>query len=232
VLLLHFGHAATDATIADVVLEPTDLPLDPGSAVGGPAPRPDGPGGPGGGDGSGTTFGAPGDPSQDGSGSPSGGTTASGTAGGTAGATSVPGNGAPSPEACSPAAYSSELDLCYDRTTGYVWDVSVGDWALPPPVEWCGVDEANPGRYYHFWPLVSACYSPTSGYAWNEQQGEWVFVGRNLVRAVLTDDGPGCSLHAGTRPLGSGSEGRAGWALLLLTALGCCWRRRGSVRAR
>jgi hypothetical protein len=219
VLLFQFGHSSEDVTIDNVILAPTDLPLDPGSTVGGPAPAPIAPapgappasgGGaapaPGGG-----TLGPVGDLGADVSGAP---LSPSGVQPGSS--TTTPGNpSAPSTQNCAPAAYSVELDRCYDPANGNVWDVNQGTWTLPPQVEWCGPDERSPGNLNYWWPLLPACYSPVSGYAWNISLGRWVFVGTNFTQGQGNDsnDAAGCALR------GAGVGDHGGWAKLALLGL-------------
>jgi MYXO-CTERM domain-containing protein len=234
VLLFQFGHSSEDVTIDNVVLEPTDLPLDPGSTVGGPAPAPVTPapgapppsaggGSPPPGDGS---LGAVGDLGGDATGAPvsppgvpvpPGGVTPGMPA-------AMPGNpSAPSAQNCAPAAYSAELGLCYEATTGQVWDTSQGTWTLPPQVEWCGADEQNPGNFNYWWPLLPACYSPISGYAWNNQLQSWVFVGTNFTRGQNAgSDDAGCNVSGAN----AGGNGWAGLALLGLAGAAMARRRR------
>ncbi len=231
VLLFQFGHGSEDVIIDNVVLEPTDLPLDPGSTVGGPAPSPvapvpGAPAGPGGvpaaapGDGS---LGAVGDLGADVTGAPGAPVTPGGVTPGTTSAS--PGNpSAPSVQNCAPAAYSAEINLCYDLATGYVWDTNQGTWTLPPQVEWCGADERSPGNFNYWWPLLPACYSPVSGYAWNDTLRSWVFVGTNFSRGggVGSDDAAGCAVSGA----GAGGNGWAGLALLGLAGAAMTVRRR------
>jgi MYXO-CTERM domain-containing protein len=232
VLLIQFGHSSEDITIDNVVLETTELPLDPGSTVGGPAPAPVAPvpgaPGPGGvpaaapGDGS---LGAAGDLGGDATGAPV--TPGAPAPGGlTPGVGSAsPGNpSAPSAQNCAPAAYSAEINLCYDPTTGYVWDTNQGTWTLPPQVEWCGADERSQGNFNYWWPLLPACYSPVSGYAWNDTSRSWVFVGTNFSRGqgVGSDDAAGCAVSGA----GAAGSGWAGLALLGLAGAAMVRRRR------
>jgi MYXO-CTERM domain-containing protein len=226
VLLFQFGHSSEDVTIDNVILEPTDLPLDPGSTVGGPAPAPLTPPGappasggaapvPGGG-----TLGPVGDLGADVSGAP---VSPGGLAPGAS--TTRPSNpSAPSPQNCAPAAYSVELDLCYDPANGNVWDVSRGTWTLPPQVDWCGPDERSPGSLNYWWPLLPACYSPVSGYAWNIPLGRWVFVGTNFTQGQgnASNDAAGCAVSGA----GGGGNGWTGLALLGLVGAAITVRRR------
>jgi endo-1,4-beta-D-glucanase Y len=233
-LVFEFGDSGEDVTIDNVVLEPTELPLDPGSAVGGPAPTPVNP--------------APGAPPSGGMGAAAPGDGTIGTIGNMGDATgqgippSVPGgvnNGlspatpatapgnpsAPSPENCAPAAYSAPINLCYDPSNGYVWDPSQGTYTLPPQVEGCGPDERNPGQYYYWWPLLPACYDPASGAAYNEQLGRWVFVGTNFQRGQgAGSDDAGCAL--GSTGAGTSGGGSASLALLGLAGIAVAVRRR------
>lgn len=217
-LVFEFGHASDDVIIDNVILEPTTLPLDPGSAVGGPAPDPVAPapgtppsGGGGAVPGDGT-IGTVGDLGDDAVGQ----TPAPGAPGlSPAAPTASPADpSVPSVQNCAPAAYSAELNLCYEAATGRVWDASQGTYTLPPRVEWCGADERNPGASYYWWPLLPACYDPVSGYAFNEQLGQWVFVGTNFTRgqSVSSEAGGGCALS------GAGTAGHA-WASLALAGL-------------
>jgi len=233
-LRFDFGQSAEEVIVDNVILEPTQLPVDPGSAPGGLAPPvgtpapgtpPAGGGAPAAAPGDGT-LGTVGPVGQDpGSASP---LPPSGTPGaaGPASPASPPTNAAsPSAQNCAPAAYSVEINLCYDPATGYVWDATIGDWTLPPPVEWCGVDERNPSTFYYWWPLLPACYDRVSGYAWNQTLGEWVFVGKDFVqgRGLAKDDG-GCTI--GGAGSGSGGKGWPGLALLGLAGIAMARRRR------
>ncbi len=233
-LIFQFGHSAEDVTIDNVVLEPTTLPLDPGSVVGGdapdpvaPAPAPDDPGPSGQAPdsapdpnlgtaddlGDGVNTGAPVNPA------PGPGELPSGTPTGPVGS----GN---SPESCAPAAYSPVLGLCYDPSNGLVWDESQEAYTLPPPFEPCGVDEANPSSYYSYWPLVQACYSPVSGYRWDDRLGTWVFVGLDFTpgqRLGSETDG-GCSVGGA----GTSAPRRGELGLLSLLGVAAALRRRRS----
>lgn len=232
VLLFQFGHSGEDVTIDNVILEPTELPLDPGSTVGGPAPAPvapapgAAPGGAGAPAAGGGTLGAVGNLGDDvGPGaSPLPGASMGGLAPGLVPASPPTNASSPSVQNCAPVAYSSELDLCYDPNTGYVWDLVQGAWALPPQVEACGADERNPGNYYYWWPLVAACYDPASGTAYDEQLGQWVFVGTNFTRGQrgLPSDGSGCALGGA----GASHDGWVGLALLGLAGAMVSVRRR------
>ncbi|HTV22943.1 MAG TPA: glycosyl hydrolase family 8 [Polyangiaceae bacterium] len=228
-----FGQASQDVIIDDVVLAPTDLPIDPGSAVGGAPPAaptaPTSPGANGGGAapaGNDGTLGGVAPPGQD----LGGGSTpppVSSVGGSPASNAAPPGNAAaPSAQNCAPAAYSAELNLCFDPNTGLVWDASQNAYTLPPTVDWCGADEQNPGRFYYWWPLLPACYDAASGYAYNSQLGQWVFVGTDFVRGQrgTGSDDSGCSIGgAGT---GAGGEGWTHWALLGLAGAAVAMRRR------
>jgi endo-1,4-beta-D-glucanase Y len=231
-----FGHSNQDVIIDDVVLAPTDLPIDPGSAVGGPAPAaPNAPTPPGGANGSGGaappndgTLGGVTPPGQD----VGGGDTRPplGTGGGPVSNAPPPTNGgAPSAQNCAPAAYSPELNLCFDPSTGFVWDSFQNTYTLPPTVEWCGADENNPGRFHYWWPLLPACYDAVSGYAFDLQRGEWVFVGTNFVLGQRSPGGEdsGCSISGAVRAgTGAGRDGWARFALLGLAGAAVALRRR------
>ena len=228
-----FGQASQDVIIDDVVLAPTDLPIDPGSAVGvAPPAAPPAPGAPSGGgaapapnDG---TLGGVTPVGQDlGGGST---TPPLGTAGGVGPSTSSapPSNGgAPSVENCAPAGYDVEINLCFDTSTGLVWDPSQNRYTLPPTHAECGADENNPGQFYYWWPLLPACYDPVSGYAFNPQLAEWVFVGTNFVRGQRADGGEdgGCSI-SGAVGTGAGGDGWSHFALLGLAGAAVASRRR------
>jgi len=216
-LFLEFGHSSEDVIVDNVVLEPTELPVDPGGAVGGPAPAPATPGAPGGG----TPAAAPGDGTV-GTVAPVG--DAPGSAGVPAGQpggltpgqapSAQPGNpSAPSAQNCAPAGYSVELNLCYDLSNGNVWDPSQGTYTRPPQHPGCGADERNPGQYYYWWPLLPACYDPASGTAFDPARGEWVFVGTNFTMGQRgTPEDSGCTVS----PAGAG---RSSWSPLALLGL-------------
>jgi endo-1,4-beta-D-glucanase Y len=227
VLLVQFGHSGEDVTIDNVILEPTTLELDPGSTVGGPAPAPlpAVPGAPAPGGGAGgvsapgdAPLGTVGDLGTDATGAPvSTGVPVSSGGVVPGSSTQPPGNpSAPDVQNCAPAAYSVELDLCYDPVNGNVWDVSQSTFTRPPQVEACGPDERNPGRFYYWWPLLPACYDPTTGYAFSEQSGRWEFVGTDFVRGQegLSDEA-GCALTGA----GAGTGSNPSWANLLLLGL-------------
>jgi hypothetical protein len=216
-LVFEFGHSSEDVIVDNVILETTDLPVDPGSAVGGPAPAPVAPGTPGGGN---NAAAAPGDGTLgtvdaigDAPGTPA---APAGQPGGlTPGLTpSSPNNpSAPSPQNCAPAAYSPELNLCYDPTNGNVWDANLGTYTRPPQVPGCGADEQNPGQFYYWWPLIQACYDPASGTAFDTSIGQWAFVGTNFTvgqRGTKADSG--CSVS-------QASVGGIGWTQLALLGL-------------
>jgi endo-1,4-beta-D-glucanase Y len=197
-LVIQFGHSSEDVVIDNVILEPTDLPLDPGSAVGGlpatPASPMPGAAPPGAGDG---TLGTIDDVGDDlGAGMPT--TPGSATSGLNPGVAAPSNPSLPSAQNCAPAAYSIELELCYDPLTGYVWDTSQNMYVLPPRISGCGEDERNPGSFYYWWPLLPGCYDPVSGYAWSDQAQSWVFVGSNfeLGQRPTTSDDAGCALSA------------------------------------
>ena len=242
-LVFEFGQSSEDVIIDNVILEPTQLPLDPGSTVGGPAPAavPGAPVAPGAppangapapvpGDG---TLGTVGQVGQDAPGAGVGTPAAPSAPSGTPGAApSTPANaGAPSVQNCAPAGYSAELNLCFDPSTGYVWDTTQNTYTLPPPVSWCGVDERNPSSFYYWWPLLPACYDPISGYAFNQQLGQWVFVGTGFVQGQglrsSADDG-GCALGNPGASSQSTSQHWAGLALLGLAGAAMSRRRRRS----
>lgn len=237
-----FGQSSQDVTIDDVVLAATDLPIDPGSAVGGPAPVAPNPS-----TSPGATNGgaaAPNDGTLGGvtpvgrdlggsSAAPPGG--AAGGLGPVSNAAPPTNADAPSVQNCAPAAYSAELNLCYDASTGLVWDGNQNTYTLPPSVEWCGADEQNPGRFYYWWPLLPACYDPTSGHAFDPQTRQWVFVGTSFIRGQRGAGGEdgGCSI--GGVPGGSTGVSGSGWAraalLGLFGAALATRRRRGRRRA-
>ena len=217
-VIFQFGHSSEDVIIDNVILEPTTLPVDPGSAVGGapspvtPVDQPGNPVGPGsgaGGSGDGTIGTVP-NPGTDAPGAPVTpvGTTPPNTPG-TGAPVAAPANpGAPSAQNCLPAAFSAELGLCYDPANGLVYDPSQADWTAPPPAEFCGVNENDPDSFYYWWPLVNACYDPESGTYWNEQLRQWTFVGTNFKqgqRGVSSDSG--CSVSSTAPANGS-------WAML------------------
>jgi endo-1,4-beta-D-glucanase Y len=216
-LLFQFGHSSDDVVIDNVILEPTDLPLDAGSTVGGPAPSPVAPmpipgaPPPGAGATGDGTLGTVGEVGDDLGSSPPG-TPSNETSGLNPGARAPSNPSSPSVQNCAPAAYSPELALCYDPLTGYVWDESQGAYALPPPIPACGEDERNPGSFYYWWPLLPGCYDPVSGYAWSDQANRWVFVGSDFTRGQrpTTSDDAGCALVT------QGAEGHSGWSAVLL----------------
>ncbi len=211
VLIFQFGHSSEDVIIDNVRLEPTQDPIDPGSSS---APPP----GPGAAPGSNGGLGPVQDPGRDATNAPVGSTP------------NLPPGGAaaPSAQSCAPAAFSPQLGLCYDPVTGFVRDPSTGQLTPPPPVEWCGEDEASPGTYKRWWPLLPGCYSPVSGYAFDERSASWVFVGTNFSRdgELGSDGAAGCAVS------GAGTEQRGGarLALLGLVGLAVAWRRRASLR--
>ncbi|MEY2930653.1 MAG: putative b-glycosidase, glycoside hydrolase family 8 protein [Pseudomonadota bacterium] len=213
-LLFQFGQSSEDVTIDNVRLEPTQDPVDPGSTVGGgaaPAPA----GTPSANGGLGTVQ----DPGRDASGAPVG------------NAPSVPTGSlaTPSAQSCAPAGFSSELSLCYDTTTGFVRDPSTGQWTPPPPVQWCGEDEASPGTYNRWWPLLPGCYSPLSGYGFSEREARWVFVGTNYTRGSglsSADDAAGCAVSGAGTGAGTERSSDARLGLVGLVGLAAAWRRR------
>lgn len=204
-LSFQFGHSSEDVIIDNVRLEPTTDPIDPGSAVGG-APAP-----------SGATGANPLGPVQN------PGLDASGAPVSTPGAPTGPA-GPASAQSCAPAAFSAQLGLCYDPVTGFVRDPATGQLTPPPPVQWCGEDEARPGTFNVWWPLLPGCYSPVSGYGFSEQLGRWVYVGTNFTRGepLSSDDTKGCAVS------GAGAErsGDGRLALLGLLGVAALWRRR------
>lgn len=208
-LLFQFGQSSEDVTIDNVRLEPTQDPIDPGSVVGGtPTPAPAG--APNASGGLGTVQ----DPGRDASGAPVG------------NAPVAPSGSATSPSAqsCAPAAFSPQLGLCYDSVTGFVRDPSTGQLSPPPAVQWCGEDEASPGTYNRWWPLLPGCYSPVSGYGFSEQLARWVFVGTNFTRGSQppSDDVASCSVNG----VGTERRNQAGLVLLGLVGLAVVRRRR------
>lgn len=220
-LSIEFGHASDDVIIDNVVLEPTQLPVDPGSAVGGSAPgAPSAGGGAAPGDGTFGTVTPVGQDPSSGALLPPGGLTPAG------GGSAPPANAsAPSVQNCAPAAYSAELNLCYDPANGLVWDASQQTYTLPPQVDWCGVDERNPSAFYYWWPLLPACYDPASGYAWSQPAGAWVFVGTDFQqgRGLSSDADGGCAISG----VGTNTDTLGIWTgLALLGLAGAGLRRR------
>ena len=94
-----------------------------------------------------------------------------------------------------------------------MWDPSQQDWTAPPPADFCGLNENDPGNFYYWWPLVGACYDPESGTYWDERLQQWVFVGTNFVRGQR-----GGSKDSGCTVSGA-STGDGSWAMLAFLGL-------------
>jgi hypothetical protein len=113
--------------------------------------------------------------------------------------------------ACNGLPCSVQLGLCYDPTTGYVWDQGQMRWTQPP---------AGPCTTGVFWPVAGTCYDPESGYFFNPMTGVWEYFGDWYTQGE--DDPPedsGCGIAA-TR------GGSAALTLLAPLALGLAMRRR------
>ena len=119
---------------------------------------------------------------------------------------------------CAPALCSTELNLCYDGATGYVYDASQGRYTQPPRGRaGCAPDQV-------FWPLYKMCYIPETGWIYNPTAG-WQFYGIDYTEGQRPP-GEASSCAVGGAP-GSTSSG-SGWMLmgLLGTAVGLSFRRR------
>jgi endo-1,4-beta-D-glucanase Y len=234
---LQFGDSAAEVILDDVSIVPTTLPPTEVVGVEGPAPADPGtpgtpttPGGtpaanPGSGDLGGTV-----NPGVDAPGAPGTGGVAAPNPDNAVGAPAAP-VGAPSAascsagneQACAPYACSTELNLCYDTNTGYVWDQSqrggMGDWTKPPRgVAGCAADQV-------FWPKFDLCYIPETGWIYNPTQGGWVYYGLDFTEGQRPESDGSCAIDGAP-----GSSRGSSWMLmgLLGAALGLSFRRRGS----
>ena len=121
---------------------------------------------------------------------------------------------------CAPAACSVELGLCYDQTTGYVWDPSQNGWSQPPRGQaGCAVDQV-------FWPLFGFCYIPETGWIYNTNVMEWQFYGLDYTEGKRpAADDSGCSVSGVP-----GGDASSKWLLvgLLGAAMGMAYRRRSA----
>jgi MYXO-CTERM domain-containing protein len=230
------GDSAETLIIDDVVLAPTTDPVSvAGDQAGQPAPGSTdgttpgstGGGAPGGG-GSTTPGGTTGQtiPNQSDRGSTAGGSSVAGSQSGVAAAAAPSSSGGPngngtctSDADCGGFKCSTTISLCYDSTTGYVWDQKAnggqGGWTQPPVTDAC--------KPYVFWPLLNGCYDPTTGYGFDPQTGKPVFIGEQYQANNTGKSSGGCSVS------GAGENTPApAWALfgMLGTALGFAYRRR------
>lgn len=126
---------------------------------------------------------------------------------------------------CAPAACSVELGLCYDQTTGYVWDPSQNGWSQPPRgVAGCALDQV-------FWPKFGLCYIPETGWIYNpvataEAPAGWQFYGLDYTEGKRpAADDSGCSVSGVP-----GGDASSKWLLvgLLGAAMGMAYRRRSA----
>ena len=234
---LQFGDSPAEVVLDNVSIVPTTLPETTNVEVEGAAPvDPGTPATPG-------TPGTPGTPAAN----PGGGNLGTVTPGGVD-ATGTPGSGsvgAPNPDnavgapaaptsapgaascsagnetVCAPYSCSTELNLCYDTTTGYVWDATqppAGAWTKPPRgVAGCAADQV-------FWPKFDLCYIPETGWIYNPAQGGWVFYGIDF-EANKKPKGEASSCAIDGAP---GSSRGSSWMLmgLLGAAFGLSFRRR------
>lgn len=122
---------------------------------------------------------------------------------------------------CAPHACSTELNLCYDTNTGYVWDPSqrggMGDWTKPPRgVAGCAQDQV-------FWPKFDLCYIPETGWIYNPSQGGWVFYGLDFTEGKRPESDGSCAIDGAP-----GTSRGSSWMLmgLLGAAFGLSVRRR------
>jgi hypothetical protein len=232
------ANSGATTIIDDVVFAPTTLPpTEVGDLEGVEPPPATDPGAPPGstpGTGPGTTPAAGGDlgpvsnPGTDNSGSPnqSPGATPGGgeqVAGGPPAPAGAPAsttcNASNMATACAPYACSVPLSLCYDQTTGYVWNPTTNGWTQPPSgVAGCAADQV-------YWPLFNACYVPDTGWIWNASAvpPQWQFYGIDYTANKKPSADSGCTV-SGAGANGSGSS----WMLvgLLGAALGLSYRRR------
>jgi endo-1,4-beta-D-glucanase Y len=124
--------------------------------------------------------------------------------------------------ACAPAACSIELQLCYDPTTGYVWDPSQNTYTQPPRgVQGCAADQV-------YWPKFGYCYIPETGWIYNPtvMPPAWQFYGIDYTEGKKPEaDDSGCSISGV-----AGGEAGSKWLLvgLLGAALGLTYRRRAA----
>jgi endo-1,4-beta-D-glucanase Y len=238
---LQFGDAMDEVVFDDVSITPTTLPpteivgvegggavipdpANPGTGTPNPGGNPTTPAGndgtigtvnPGSDPGSGSNPGAaPGVPNPNDStaGLPPAPTTAPGAASCTA----------QTATACAPAACSIELQLCYDPTTGYVWDPSQNTYTQPPRgVQGCAADQV-------YWPKFGYCYIPETGWIYNPtvMPPAWQFYGIDYTEGKKPEaDDSGCSISGV-----AGGEAGSKWLLvgLLGAALGLTYRRRSA----
>ena len=241
-LNLQFGDAMDEVVFDDVTVVPTDLPpTEVVSVEGGNPGTPTDPGTPG--TPGGTPTGTPGDGTI-GTVDP-GGDTPGATSGNPGAAPGVPSpddavGGLPpapttapgavscsaqNPNVCAPALCSVPLGLCYDQTTGYVWDPSQNTYTQPPRgVLGCAADQ-------RYWPKFGLCYIPETGWIYNPNASAtapagWQFYGIDYTEGKRPPaDDSGCSVA--NVP---GSDAGSKWMFvgLLGAALGLRLRRRSA----
>ncbi len=117
---------------------------------------------------------------------------------------------------CAPYLCSPGLGLCYDRSTGYVWNPNTRDWRQPP--------EYGCGATYVFLPGTEACYDPATGYYYDQAEMTWKYWGDNYSEGPdpVPVDGDGCSVSAA----GRGDAERGAWLAVGLLGAAFALRRR------
>lgn len=124
--------------------------------------------------------------------------------------------------ACAPYACSTQLNLCYDMNTGYVWDPSRNAWTAPPRgAAGCGTDQV-------FWPKFNLCYIPETGWIYNPTgpQAGWQFYGIDYTEGKKPKgEASSCAIDGAP-----GTSRGSSWMLmgLLGAALGLSVRRRNA----
>jgi endo-1,4-beta-D-glucanase Y len=233
---LDFADSAAEVVIDDISIAPTTDPVTvPGTPIVTPpvtdptTPTPGGPPGTGTSStpaaGGGGAIGPVSNPGTDNTGSPGqapgaipgGGEQVAGGPAAPSGAPAATTCNAQTTTACAPYNCSVPLSLCYDMTTGYVWNPNTGGWTQPPKgVAGCAADQV-------FWPKFGYCYVPDTGWIFNPTVGAWQFYGIDYTEGKKPEADSGCAV-SGAGANGTGSS----WMLvgLLGAALGLSYRRR------
>jgi MYXO-CTERM domain-containing protein len=223
-LNIDVGNSDATVVLDDIVFAPTTLPPTVTGDLEGVLPPPGIPGDP---TTPGTTPGTPVTPGGlgtvtpggDNPGNPTGPQTGATVDGALPAAPGAPpgGNGVCTTDATCGAPFlcSTQLSLCYDPATGYVYDAARSRWSRPPQGP-CDLDQV-------FLPTIGTCYVPETGYAYNIGNARWEFYGVDFVQGQEPAADGGCAVSGVPA-----DRSASGWWLVGLVgaAFGLAYRRR------